>query len=379
MSDWEDPYYRLPRKNPNLQRVWKARAHAKVNIHLGVGPAREDGYHELSTVFQSVDIYDEITLTIRDEVIERGYSPVVGPLKITGPTAAGVPTDESNLVWKAIDRLAVHVPLTYPRLDVEIHKRIPAAGGMAGGSADAAAALMLAQKLYATYFELDIASDEILQDIAADLGSDVPFTMMGGTALGKGRGEVLSPMLTRGTYHWCFIASHQGLSTPDVFRKLDDMREASSSDASRDAQAVGDASRDTQAVGDAARDAQAEGDAARGASSASNASAGLLEPSLDVTDVAQALVSGDVHRLAKVLKNDLQPAALSLRPDLRKTLEIGKDAGALAGIVSGSGPTIAFLCEDAAQAEEVRTQVTLELPKTRGYVTSSPAPGVRIL
>lgn len=345
MSDWEDPYYRLPRKNPNLQRVWKARAHAKVNIHLGVGPAREDGYHELSTVFQSVDIYDDITLTIRDEVIERGYSPVVGPLKITGPTAAGVPTDESNLVWKAIDRLAVHVPLTYPRLDVEIHKRIPAAGGMAGGSADAAAALMLAQKLYATYFELEIASDDILQEIAADLGSDVPFTMMGGTALGKGRGEVLSPMLTRGTYHWCFIASHQGLSTPDVFRKLDNMREASGSDASR----------------------------------GKDASAGLLEPSLDVTDVAQALVSGDVHRLAKVLKNDLQPAALSLRPDLRKTLEVGKDAGALAGIVSGSGPTIAFLCEDAAQAEEVRTQVTLELPKTRGYVTSSPAPGVRIL
>ncbi|MDN5783772.1 MAG: 4-(cytidine 5'-diphospho)-2-C-methyl-D-erythritol kinase [Corynebacterium casei] len=336
MSDWEDPYYRLPRKNPNLQRVWKARAHAKVNIHLGVGPAREDGYHELSTVFQSVDIYDDITLTIRDEVIERGYSPVVGPLKITGPTAAGVPTDESNLVWKAIDRLAVHVPLTYPRLDVEIHKRIPAAGGMAGGSADAAAALMLAQKLYATYFELEIASDDILQEIAADLGSDVPFTMMGGTALGKSRGEVLSPMLTRGTYHWCFIASQRGLSTPEVFRKLDAMREESTSEAA-------------------------------------------LTPSLDVTDVAQALVSGDVHRLAKVLKNDLQPAALSLRPDLRKTLEVGKDAGALAGIVSGSGPTMAFLCEDAAQAEEVRTQVTLELPKTRGYVASSPAPGVRIL
>ena len=197
MSEWEDPYYRMPNKNPNLQRVWKARAHAKVNVHLGVGPVREDGYHELATVFQSVDIFDEVTLRIRDDVITRGNSPVVGPLKITGPTAAGVPTDESNLVWKAIDRLAVHVPLTYPRLDVEIHKRIPAAGGMAGGSADAAAALMLAQKLYATYFELEIASEDILQEIAADLGSDVPFTMMGGTALGKGRGEVLSDAYSR--------------------------------------------------------------------------------------------------------------------------------------------------------------------------------------
>ncbi len=105
---------------------------------------------------------------------------------------------------------------------------------------------------------------------------------------------------------------------------------------------------------------------------------GSLTPTLDVTDTAQALVSGDVHRLAKVLKNDLQPAALSLRPDLRKTMEVGMEAGALTGIVSGSGPTIAFLCEDAAQAEEVRSQVTLEIPKTRGYVASSPAPGVRI-
>ena len=336
-NDPNDPYCRVPERMPNLQREWTARAYAKVNLHLGVGPVRDDGFHELSTVFQSVNIYDEITLRIRDNVLDRGKSPVAGPLKITGPTAAGVPTDESNLVWKALDRLALHIPLSYPALDVEVHKQIPAAGGMAGGSADAAAALMLAQKLYATFFELEIASADILQEIAADLGSDVPFTMMGGTALGKGRGEVLSPMLTRGEYHWCFIASAQGLSTPAVFKKLDEMREASAS------------------AGD-----------------------GSLTPSLDVTDTAQALVSGDVHRLAKVLKNDLQPAALSLRPDLRKTMEVGMEAGALTGIVSGSGPTIAFLCEDAAPAEEVRSQVTLEIPKTRGYVASSPAPGVRI-
>ena len=333
-----DPYYRLPENMPNLQREWRARAYAKVNLHLGVGPAREDGYHELSTVFQSVDIHDEITLRIRDNVVDRGSTPVAGPLKITGPTADGVPTDDSNLVWKAIDRLAVHLPLSYPSLDVEIHKQIPAAGGMAGGSADAAAALVLAQKLYATYFDLDIASADIVQEIAADLGSDVPFTMMGGTALGKGRGEVLSPMLTRGTYHWCFIASSQGLSTPAVFAKLDEMRESSASN----------------------------GD-------------GSLKPSLDVTDTAQALVSGDANRLAQALKNDLQPAALSLRPDLRKTLEVGMEAGALTGIVSGSGPTIAFLCEDAEQAEEVRSQVTLEIPKTRGYVANSPAPGVELM
>lgn len=334
--DTGDPIYRLPQNMPNLQREWKARARAKVNLHLGVGPAREDGFHELSTIFQAVDISDVITLRIRDDIASRGETPVGGPLKITGPTAAGVPTDERNLVWKALDRLAVHIPLSYPRLDVEIHKQIPAAGGMAGGSADAAAALMLAHKLYATYFELEIASEEILQEIAADLGSDVPFMMMGGTALGKGRGEVLSPMLTRGNYHWCLIASHEGLSTPEVFGKLDEMREASTSESS------------------------------------------ALTSSLDVTDTAQALVSGDVHRLAKSLKNDLQPAALSLRPDLRKTIEVGIEAGALTGIVSGSGPTIAFLCEDAEHAREVRTQVTLEIPKTRGYVASSPAPGVRI-
>ena len=174
-NDPNDPYCRVPERMPNLQREWKARAYAKVNLHLGVGPMRDDGFHELSTVFQSVNIYDEITLRIRDNVLDRGKSPVAGPLKITGPTAAGVPTDESNLVWKALDRLAVHIPLSYPALDVEIHKQIPAAGGMAGGSADAAAALMLAQKLYATFFELEIASADILQEIAADLGSDVPL------------------------------------------------------------------------------------------------------------------------------------------------------------------------------------------------------------
>src|SRR5699024_4030616 len=134
-NDPNDPYCRVPERMPNLQREWKARAYAKVNLHLGVGPVREDGFHELSTVFQSVNIYDEITLRIRDNVLDRRQSPVAGPLKITGATAPGVPTDESNLVWKALDRLALHVPLSYPALDVEIHKQIPAAGGMAGGSA----------------------------------------------------------------------------------------------------------------------------------------------------------------------------------------------------------------------------------------------------
>src|SRR5690625_4597246 len=161
--------------------------------------------------------------------------------------------------------------------------------------------------------------------------------MMGGTALGKGRGEVLSPMLTRGEYHWCFIASAQGLSTPAVFKKLAEMREASA--------CAGDTT---------------------------------LIPSLDVTDTSHALVSGDVHCLATLLRYALQPAALYQRPHLRKAMQVGLEDAALPDSVSGSGPTIAFLCEDAAPAEEVRHQVTLDIPKTRGYVASSPAPRVRI-
>ncbi|MCG7449871.1 4-(cytidine 5'-diphospho)-2-C-methyl-D-erythritol kinase [Corynebacterium kefirresidentii] len=316
--------------------VYTARAHSKVNIHLGVEEPREDGFHELASVFQSLELHDTVTLTdLGNPEVDK---PRIQGLKVTGPHAQGVPEDYTNLAWTAVNRImqylySTHGPKALPEVALEIHKAIPTAGGMAGGSADAAAALRLAERCYGGYYGIDLVGEPILDALGAALGSDVPFTLLGGTALGTGRGEQLTPMMTRGTYDWALIASDRGLSTPQVFHKLDEMREKG-----------------------------------RGG-----------EPHMDTAAVSQALISGDPHRVAQHLHNDLQPAALSLRPDLRKTLEAGVAAGALAGIVSGSGPTCAFLCAGAEEAQEVVSQVTVEIPGTKGVATKGPASGAVVL
>lgn len=302
-----------------MGQIFRARAHSKVNLHLGVAQVRGDGYHELSTVFQSLDIHDDLTLELLDD-------PTAASITITvdGPYAAGVPTDSSNLVWRAVELVARR----HPPVALHVRKGIPAAGGMAGGSADAAAALRLANAAFAAGL-----SDDELMKLAAQLGSDVPFTLMGGTALGTGRGEELVPMMARGSYTWAIITNREGLSTPVVFDKMDELRAKNR-------------------VGD---------------------------PRMDTTAVGQALIGGDPQQLARTLANDLQPAALSLRPDLRKILESGENAGALAGIVSGSGPTCAFLCEDDAHAQNVIAEVTADNPGTRGHIGHAPAPGAELL
>ncbi|WP_411709529.1 4-(cytidine 5'-diphospho)-2-C-methyl-D-erythritol kinase [Corynebacterium sp. LaCa116] len=303
---------------------WTARAHSKVNLHLGVGDAREDGFHELATVFQSLELHDEVSFTPGPET----------EIVVTGPHAAGVPTTPDNLAWRAIT--AVAETLGKPDAatgTLRLTKNIPAAGGMAGGSADAAAALLLANQAISEEIGCAPVAHKILYRIAADLGSDVPFTLMGGTALGRGRGELLTQMLARGHYTWAIITNAQGLSTPSVFRKLDELRAAG-----------------------------------RGSS-----------PHLDTEAVGKALVSGSPHELAAAMHNDLQAAALSLRPDLRKVLDTGEAAGALKGMVSGSGPTCAFLCEDADTAHEVVAQVCADNRGTRGLVTTGPASGAALV
>lgn len=320
-------------------RVWTAHAHAKVNLHLGVAEPREDGFHELATVFQSLSIHDVVTL---EEVggptgVSSSASRVLS-LEVDGPYALGVPADSSNLASRAVDLVASRLrekfgPRDLPQVALYLTKGIPAAGGMAGGSADCAAALRLADRCFSQYYTMDTLGEDELMGLAAQLGSDVPFTLMGGTALGTGRGEQLTPMISRGSYAWAFISSHEGLSTPAVFAKLDELRAAG------------------RGVG----------------------------PTMDTTAVGQALMSGKAQRLAGALANDLQAAAVSLRPDLRKTLKAGKAAGALCGIVSGSGPTCAFLCEDEGIAADVVSQVTVEIPKTRGFVATGPAPGAVLI
>ncbi|WP_293953469.1 4-(cytidine 5'-diphospho)-2-C-methyl-D-erythritol kinase [uncultured Corynebacterium sp.] len=276
-----------------------AKAWGKVNLHLGVGPAREDGFHELVTVFQTIDLAETVTLTTLDDEDAPQQGSVVKQLSVTGP--AGVPTDASNLAWRAVDKLVecwrtTHTD-TLPMVELHIRKGIPVAGGMAGGSADAAAALRAVDAWIGPFGE------KTLVEVAAELGSDVPFCLMGGTMLGTGRGEQLVDMLNRGTYHWVLVASATGLSTPEVFKKFDEMS---------------------------------------------------LPSHMDVTKLSQALLEGSVWSLAELLDNDLAPAALSLRPDLRKIQTAGIRAGALTAMVSGSGPTIALLCEDEQSAQDIR-------------------------
>jgi len=263
------------------------RVPAKVNLHLGVGPLRDDGFHGLATVFQAVSLYDEVTVEEADEL----------DVKVIGDDATEVPTDTSNLAVRAAIVLAAHVGRA-PAVRLTIRKGIPVAGGMAGGSADAAAALVACDALWGTALDAGV-----LHDIAAQLGSDVPFCLLGGTALGAGRGEELTRVLARGTYHWVFAIADSGLSTPTVYGELDRMR----------------------------------------------AEAPFPE-SASPHEVLAALRSGDARRLGPMLHNDLQRAALRLKPTLRRTLEAGRDAHALGAIVCGSGPTCAFLVSDEPEA-----------------------------
>lgn len=293
-----------------------ARAPAKVNLHLGVGRLRDDGFHSLSTVFQAVSLYDEVT------VEDSGTLSVM----IVGEGVDEVPTDTSNLAARAAIALASHVGRE-PTVQITIRKGIPVAGGMAGGSADAAATLVALDALWHTAL-----APEVLHGLAIDLGSDVPFCLLGGTALGTGRGEQLTRVLVRGTYHWVFALADNGLSTPAVYAEFDRLR--------------------------------------------------LAEPTVEsvtANKLMSALGSGDARRLGATLHNDLQQPALRLKPALRQTLDAGREAHALGAIVCGSGPTCAFLVE--GDAEAVALVAALAGSGTCRTVrrAQGPVPGARVI
>ncbi|MFE9578525.1 4-(cytidine 5'-diphospho)-2-C-methyl-D-erythritol kinase [Nocardia sp. NPDC006044] len=292
------------------------RAPSKVNLHLGVGDLRPDGYHDLTTVFQALSLSDDVEIGPASSLAVR----------VSGEGAADVPTDRTNLVWKAAVRLA-HQAGRAPLVEFAITKGIPVAGGMAGGSADGAAALVGLNELW----DLGLTRDE-LAAVGAELGSDVPFALHGGTALGTGRGERLLPVLSRNSFHWVLALAKGGLSTPAVFAELDRLR--------------------------------ANGTPPR-----------LGEPQR----LMQALASGDPEQLAPLLGNDLQAAALSLKPELRRTLRAGVNAGALAGLVSGSGPTCAFLCASAESAVAVAAELAGAGVCRSIRTASGPVPGARVL
>lgn len=296
----------------------KVRVPAKINLHLGVGPLRPDGFHELTTVYHAISLFDEITARPADNLA----------LTMDGEGAGELALDETNLIIRAVRALGAATGRE-PRARLHLRKQIPLAAGLAGGSADAAAALVACDALWGTGLDR-----EALATLAADLGSDVPFLVLGGTALGTGRGEIVNPVLAPGNaWHWVVAVADAGLSTPEVYGQLDRLR-----------------------------------------------SAGAAPPGAGSTDeIMAALRQRDATVLAKCLSNDLEPAAVSLRPSLRATLDAGTAAGALAGIVSGSGPTCVFLCLDAVRAAEVAADLTERAVARTAVVAHGPVPGARLL
>jgi 4-diphosphocytidyl-2-C-methyl-D-erythritol kinase len=301
-----------------------ARAPAKVNVHLAVGPLRSDGFHELRTVYLAVSLFD--TVTVRPG---GGLSLTVTGEGTTGSGADAVPTDRRNLVWRAAELLAEHAGVPADAA-ITIDKSIPAAAGLAGGSADAAAALVALDALWGTH-----ATRGELTALAARLGSDVPFSLLGGVALGSGRGEQLSPVLARRRWDWVLGIAGEGLSTPAVYAELDRLRAAGR-------------------VPDGEE---------------------LSAPD----PVIAALRSGPVPALAAALGNDLQPPALSLRPDLRRALRAASSAGAAGALVSGSGPTVAALAEDEDSAVRLTAALAGEGVYRTVRAVHGPVPGARLV
>jgi 4-diphosphocytidyl-2-C-methyl-D-erythritol kinase len=295
----------------------RVRVPAKINLHLGVGARHSDGYHELNTVYHAIDICDELTARPGDTLT----------LTMEGEGAGELALDDTNLIIRAARALAKHARVpAYARL--HLRKTIPLAGGLAGGSADAAAALVACDALWGT----GLSRDE-LAGIGARLGSDVPFLLHGGTALGTGRGDRISPILARPTtWHWVVAIADGGLATVDVYRELDRQRSGRWSPAA-----------------------------------------------LDSPDpLMAALRQRDPEVLGASLGNDLQPAALALRPALADVLKAGYDAGAVAGMVSGSGPTCVFLAAGAGHAESVAAGLTDAGVCREARITHGPMPGARV-
>lgn len=304
-----------------LEAAVTVRVPAKINLSLSVGELDElESYHDLDTVFHAVDVYDEVT-------VRRASS-----WSVSTPGYDEIPAGPDNLALAAAQRLHQHLsnlggdhdcgPVT-----IEIAKQIPVAGGMAGGSADAAATLVACNQLW------DAGLDkQELSEVAAQIGSDVPFALLGGTAVGAGRGDELSPVLTRMALHWVLALAEVGLSTPVVFAELDRLR----------------------ALGRPVRSA-------------------------GVDRMVTALRSGDVNEVADALDNDLQAAAISLHPELRRTVRAGTAGGALGAIVSGSGPTVALLCADAAHAGHVAAHMAGTGTCRAVRIATGPVPGARVL
>lgn len=292
------------------------RVPAKINLELRVGVREADGYHQVATVFHAVSLFDDVTVTPNQSGEVR--------LRVEGD-AVNVPLDDTNIAVRAA-RVLAHRSKVRGGADLLLHKGIPVAGGMAGGSADAAATLVGCDAAWRTH----LPRTELLA-LAAELGSDVSFALVGGTAVGAGRGERLTPALARGQYQWVLALSDEGMSTPSVYAEFDRLM------------------------------------------------AGRVTAEPRVSDaVMQALRRGDGNALGAALSNDLQPAAFSLRPELSDLLDVGLEYGALGGVVSGSGPTVAFLVRDHEHALDLSVALTASGVCQVVKRATGPVPGARV-
>ncbi|WP_460776373.1 4-(cytidine 5'-diphospho)-2-C-methyl-D-erythritol kinase [Microbacterium sp. GXF7504] len=306
---------------PAENRRVHVRAPGKINVFFEVGQVQDDGYHDVASAYQAVSAVEDVWATPADDMT----------IAVTGTVdVGGVPVDDRNLAVRAARLLARETGYR-GGVHLDVRKGVPVAGGMGGGSADAAAALVACDALWGT----GLGSHD-LQALGARLGADVPFALMGGTAIGMGRGDELSPALARGRFDWVMVTSDRGLSTPEVYAALDTLRSERRPD-----------------IEPAPR-----------------------RPGVD-PDVLHALRAGDAGMLAACVRNDLQSATLALRPDLADVLADGERAGALAGIVSGSGPTLAFLAADPETAIEL--QVVLSAAGHTALHVHGPVPGARVI
>lgn len=302
-------------------RVVHARAPGKINVFLKVGALLDDGFHDVATAYQAVSLFEDVRARQADDF----------SVQFTGTVdTSGLETDASNLAIRAAMLLARKTGYR-GGVHLDIEKHVPIAGGMGGGSADAAATLLACDALWGT----DLGREELVE-LAGQLGSDVPFAFVGGTAIGTGRGDQLSPALAKGQFQWVLAVADFGISTPAVYRELDLHRD-------RHAQDIFPAQ---------------------------------TQPQVD-TNVLQALRAGDPHMLADALHNDLQAPALHLEPELGAIIELGEENGALAGMISGSGPTVAFLAADLDSALEL--QIALSAARLTVVRVTGPVHGARII
>ena len=310
-------------KRLNAPPIVVASSPGKVNIYFAVGAFLKDGFHDVASCYQALSLRERVLVELTGSFSIDFAGPFEGECQLL------VPKDSTNLVYRAGEELkGLGAPMGSDKVSFLIHKSVPIAGGMAGGSADAAAALVALNNL----FESEL--DDRLQESAANLGSDVPFSLMGGTAIGVGRGEVLTKVKDGPALHWVMTPNPAGLSTPQVYRQLDVMRVNQGIDVSS------------------------------------------LEAPEVPEDLLEALASGDIAEIAKLMHNDLEIAAVAMLPELAETLEAGRKAGSVRSMVSGSGPTIAHLAKNAIHAEQIATR--LEAAGYPSIVTYTSNSGTRL-